>query len=156
MNLINILKELETCDDFPKLKCPTCESGFLIEIKSSHFEFVTKKSQEQFYILDEPTDLISEFSCQIACNNSSCQEKAIVCGKLNLIEDGYDDGIDKETGEWLHSGFPTYKSKHKIDYISIPLKLISIPATTDIEISKILEQSFKLFWTDIPWIFNAT
>ncbi len=110
MNLITILKELETCDELPKLKCPTCEIGFMIEIKATQFEFVTKKSQEQFDILDKPTDLISEFSCQIVCNNNSCQEKAIVCGRSNVIEDGYDDGIDQETGEWLHSGFPTYKS----------------------------------------------
>ena len=149
MNLINILKELETSDELPNLKCPNCETGFMIESKATEIKFTTKKSKERFDILDEPTDLVNEFSCEIVCNNSSCQERAIVCGKSNVIEDGYDDGIDQETGEWLHSGFPTYKSKHKIDYISIPLKLISIPETTDIEIIEILEKSYKLFWTDI-------
>mgnify|MGYP001332190427 CR=1 FL=1 len=149
MILIKILEELKTNNELPNLKCPICDIGFMKENKTTRIEFTTKKSKERFDILDEPTELVYEFSCEIVCNNNSCNEKAIVCGKTNVIEDGYDDGIDIETGEWLHSGFPTYKSKHKIEYISIPLNLISIPLTTDKEIIDVLEKSYKLFWTDI-------
>lgn len=144
-----ILQHLEDLDIFPKLKCPFCDTGNLIAGENEKIRFANVSSEKRYDLVGEVTDLVGEYSYLLLCDNSSCEEKGIVVGKTNTIEDGYDDGIDIETGEELHHGLRTYKSKYKIDYLSIPVSLIEIPDNIPQNLKNCLESSFSLFWVDL-------
>ena len=147
--LNSILQDLEKLNNFPKLKCPFCETGQLIVDSKEKITYTNVSTKNYYDLVGEPTDLIGEYSYLLLCDNLECGEKGIVVGKTNTIEDGYDDGIDQETGEEIHHGFPTYKSKYKIEYISIPINLIDIPENIGTELKSCIESSFNLFWVDL-------
>ncbi len=113
------------------------------------FDFTNVISKKQYDLTGEPSNLVGEYSYLLICNNLECGEKGIVTGKTNIIEDGYDDGFDPETGEELYPGDYKYKSQYKISHISIPIELIEIPANMNLKLIKCIESSFILFWVDL-------
>jgi len=149
MKLKKILKKLESQEKFPVLKCPFCDEGNLKITDSNKICFTNVKSQKHYDIVGEPTVLIGEFAYELLCDNTECGEKGIVVGKTDTIENGYDDGIDNETGDVLHSGFETYKRKYRIEYITIPINLITIPESIDKDLEMNIQSSYNLFWTDL-------
>ena len=149
MILKKLLQKLETEEYFPVLKCPLCENGNLKTSTKDEIRFTSEKTKKIYEITGEPIDLKGEFAKILLCDNSECLEKAIVIGKTDTVENGYDDGIDKDSGEELYPAAETYTSKYKIEYISLPVNLISIPENIDLELLENIQSSYNLFWSDI-------
>lgn len=149
MRLKRILSELETSDEFPKLKCPFCISGNLLADKSINISFTNKTSQKMYDVTGEETYLMGEYSYRLICDNNKCKENGIVVGKSDIVENGYDNGLDSETGEELHSPGWNYTNRYRIDYISIPVNLIELPENLDRELEKNIKSSYNLFWSDL-------
>ena len=147
--LITILEDLEKLDHFPKLGCPFCKTGQLIVDSTEKIDYINVISKKNYDFIGEPTILIGEYSFLLVCNDLECGEKGIVVGKTGTVEDGYDNGFDPETGQEMHSGGHKYKSRYKISYISIPIRLIEIPENMGDQLKSCIESSFILFWVDL-------
>jgi len=142
-----LLNALENEQEFPKFRCPYCEQSFCSIDNSLKINYNTEKSNQFAYEVGEPTDLEGHFSYKLICRNDNCKEALIVSGRTNVIEDGYDSAFDDSTGE-AHD-YPVYKIKHKIDFISFPINLISLPKNIDTNIKENLLSAFQLFWIDL-------
>jgi len=146
-NLDSILQALEKSNNFPKLKCPFCETGHLLVDNSEKILYTNVSTQNFYDVIVDPSVLIQEYSYMLTCDNLECAEKGIVVGKIDKVENGYEGGYDPETGEEYPIN-QTYKSKYRIDYISIPIKLINLPENIGNELKSCIESSFMLFWVD--------
>lgn len=133
-----------TNNEHPNLHCPTCHSGFLHGVKDT-FKFEDtadtislKKSDYQWTEMD----LDFKFSCLLRCNNSSCKEVVSCAGTGYFDQD--DPTYDQETRQYWVSYYKFFRP----EYFSKPIHIIELKEVYPKQITKKLQDSFKLFFCD--------
>ena len=134
--------------EIPRFQCPVCQKGLLISINEKTIEETTKKSEYCFDVTGEPECYEGYFTVISRCNNPDCEEIAMIVGETKTVQDGWDDGTDPDTNEYVHDPQPNYKTSYYVNYTNPAIRLISFPKNTPQEIVEILDESFKLFWVD--------
>ncbi len=119
--------------------CPSCESGLLIPPKQGGFiQSETNESKEMnsyggYYY----TEYV--FSLHLKCSN--CNETVVVSGKMSIENYPSDEEQGIQTNIIPISFFPAPK-------------IISIPKSCPKTVSKLLNESFGLYWLDISSCAN--
>lgn len=119
----------------PDWICPTCEKGIL-RFNSNTFNF--RETSQSYLRREAISDYDQEFiyCCILKCTNDQCNEAVSNIGTGVLVYD--------ELEGWVHVFTPKYFEPN--------LKLIKIPRNCPTNISKALNESFKIFFSNI----NAT
>lgn len=134
--------------EIPKFQCPVCHNGILISIDGKLIQEITKRSEHCYDEVGEPECYEGYFTSFSRCNNPSCQEITIIAGETKMLQDGWDNGRDPDTNEFIHEPCPIYKTIYHVNYTNPAIRLINIPNDTPNELIEIIDQSFKLFWVD--------
>ncbi len=134
--------------EIPKFQCPVCQKGLLISNEETFIRETTKKSERDYQDIGDP-ECYEEYFCAISrCNNPDCQEITTLVGETKTVEDGWNDGIDPDTYEYITDPYPIYKTIYFVNYTNPAIRLIKFPKDTPMEIIDIIDESFKLFWVD--------
>lgn len=118
----------------PKLFCPTCEVGLLIwdsKPKSRENAF-TQRHKDHLNFDYENYALV--FSGILKCNNPSCNEPVAVSGEA-YIERDYSQDLEPYL-------------EYRPHYFNPHLKLFNIPQHIPSNITRLLNESFKLYFYD--------
>ena len=134
--------------EIPKFQCPVCQNGLLISNKEKLVEETTKKSEHCYDAIGEPECYEGYFTAISRCNNPDCQEITTIVGETKTVEDGWNDGRDPDTYEYIDEPHPIYKTVYLVNYTNPAIRLIKFPKNTPTEIVDIVDESFKLFWVD--------
>ena len=136
--------------EIPDFKCIKCDQGFFKSSKENTVQNQTSNSKHTFDILVEPDRIEYQFASLLICNNTLCEETLIITGQNHLWQNGYESTIDYETGESLDipDNIEKYEDNFKIETVSLPLQIITIPVEIDKELKEIIDKSFQLFWID--------
>ena len=136
--------------EIPDIKCTSCEQGFFKSSKENTLQNQTSNSKKLFDIIGEVDKIEYQFTSLLICNNTLCEETLIITGQNNLWQNGYESTFDSETGEPLDipDNIEKYENNFKIETVSLPLQIITLPVEIDEELKEIIDKSFKLFWID--------
>lgn len=132
----------------PNFRCSVCHIGVLLPKKESTIEATTKRSEQCYNMTGDPECYDGYFTAISHCNNPDCQEITTIIGETKTVQDGWDDGLDADTYEYLHEPMPIYKTRYLVTYTNPAIQLIEFSKNTPKEIVDLLNESFILFWVD--------
>jgi Domain of unknown function (DUF4145) len=123
--------------------CPNCNSRTLSLVKDKFLAEETAKSKKMRQESDDwETEWIKLVFCgQLDCK--SCGENIFFTGIGNPEQNGYDGETDygAPIEQYKYSFTPTFFEPH--------LKIFNLPTNCPIDLKDEIENSFKLFWTDL-------
>ena len=134
--------------EIPKFQCPNCTKGLLISTVEKTIKQHTEQSIRAYELTGEPEFLEGQFITIISCNNPDCKEITSMAGKTKIVQFGWDNGLDPDTHEELHSPGPKYETIYEVNYLNPAINLIEVPKNTPTDITEVIHESFTLFWID--------
>jgi len=130
----------------PNWNCPSCTTGILIvDPAQFHFEETRLSKETRDEIFWSPDFTIYLFHGTLRCN--SCNDIVTIAGKGSV------DHIQINDAQ-LGGYFEEHNDIFTPLYFYPPLKLITIPKNCPKNISKEINDSFGLFWYDLPSCAN--
>ena len=120
-----------TKNNFPNWTCSKCNTGFF-KIVNDTFKVACDGTTEIYKFRDnfQTHHYYLRFCAFLRCNNNECKESAVITGRGNVVEEGYD-----------------YKQVeyYKPEYCHPPPAIFKIPEKTPKDITDAILQSFSIF-----------
>ncbi len=136
-------------EDFKiKWSCPTCGKGRLIVVKDKFYYEETALSRSRSGDDWEPEFITHNFTCVFKCSNPDCGDIITACGYGDVSDGSYYDEGQKEFIQEFTNDFEP-------KYVNPPFKIIDVSPDCPLEITKQLQNSFSLFWSDVSACANS-
>lgn len=120
-------------DDWPRVPCPTCNSGYLTERELKSFADASSTA-DQRHPSWEPDWLVGSFSGVMRCDNSDCREPVVVAGEWQVV---------------INEGDPSrgqYGELYRVRFVRPALKLIELPPRTPAKVRQGIDGASALLW----------
>jgi hypothetical protein len=125
----------------PNFICPHCEDEKLGEDKSNILEADTEGSR---FAVNQTGLRETYFSKLLRCNDREfCGQVVLVSGEKRVFDTG-EKFMNYDTGK-VESD---YKQMLLVNYINPPINIINLTRKIPLNIKKLIEKSFSLFWID--------
>jgi hypothetical protein len=134
--------------NFPEIKCPTCNKGFIKPLKDAFKSKETSESKQQHEHDDwEPEWIRYRFSAILECEHEKCKD-IVVCTGTGSVEPDMEYNHLDETWQ------PIYRDFYSPKYFIPSLKIIPIRTTYPKELASELNNSFSHFFSDLTSCAN--
>jgi hypothetical protein len=134
--------------DFPRFKCPVCNSGHFVVNQSTVLTMETAQSVKEYETIGESEEIRCRFMAMSICDNPQCKEPMVLSGVTqNHAVYGQQEDWDVDP-DYAGRPIPKYKQNYTITYLSAPITLIDVPKNVDIKLKELLDFAFLSFWSE--------